>query len=483
MAEEEPLVAQAKRRLGTVLREKYTVDRVLGVGGMAIVYAATHRNKKQVAIKMLHPELSIHDDVRKRFLREGYVANSVGHKGSVDVIDDDIAEDGAAFLVMELLDGSPVDALAIQRGGILPVPAAVAIAFELCGVLAAAHAKGIVHRDIKPANLFVTRDGELKVLDFGIARLRDTTSGQATNTGVMMGTPAYMSPEQAMGQTGDIGAATDIYAAGATLFTLLTGTTVHEGDNAQQLVIRTATMPARAIESVLPSLPETVARIVNKALQFRTSDRWESASAMRAALRAAYQTVAGEPIGPNVLSALVGGPRKNSSAPAPAFAPTTAAPLSGGVQTTASPTSQSFSDVVPPRRSTGMIAALGVVALAVLVAAVFGVRSLTGSASSGAGLVSGATSSIAPADSASSARAAPDVAAASASTTAIAAAAVATASSVAVSEPTSSKKSTQSAPATKAAPSVTVKTITLPAAPSASATVAPAHPIDLGSVR
>src|SRR5580700_7243547 len=154
-------VSQAQRRVGTVLRGKYHLDRVLGVGGMAVVYAATHRNTKRFAVKMLHPELSIHEDVRTRFLREGYVANSVQHPGAVAVLDDDVAEDGAAFLVMELLDGAPVDAVWEKHGKRVPVAVVVAIGDALLDVLAAAHAKGVVHRDIKPANLFLTSDGRL----------------------------------------------------------------------------------------------------------------------------------------------------------------------------------------------------------------------------------------------------------------------------------------------------------------------------------
>src|SRR5450755_3669237 len=108
------ILTRAEARLGTVLLGKYRLDRVLGVGGMAVVYKATHRNQAEFAIKMLHPELSFNEDIRTRFLREGYAANSVKHPGSVRVVDDDVAEDGAAFLVMELLDGMPCDALAAQ---------------------------------------------------------------------------------------------------------------------------------------------------------------------------------------------------------------------------------------------------------------------------------------------------------------------------------------------------------------------------------
>src|SRR5271156_5219094 len=111
------LELSARARLGTVLRGKYRLDGVLGIGGMAVVYRATHRNQAEFAVKMLHPELSIREDVRTRFLREGYAANSVKHPGAVLVVDDDIAEDGAAFLVMELLDGVEVERFAARTGG------------------------------------------------------------------------------------------------------------------------------------------------------------------------------------------------------------------------------------------------------------------------------------------------------------------------------------------------------------------------------
>src|SRR5215831_9583150 len=109
--ESERLLERAKARLGTVLRDKYRLDRVLGVGGMAAVYKATHRNSAEYAVKMLHPELSLDNEIRTRFLREGYAANSVKHPDAVRIHDDDVAEDGSAFLVMELLDGVSVEDL------------------------------------------------------------------------------------------------------------------------------------------------------------------------------------------------------------------------------------------------------------------------------------------------------------------------------------------------------------------------------------
>jgi YD repeat-containing protein len=286
----------AEGRIGRVLKGKYRLDRVLGVGGMAVVYAATHRNKKRVAIKVLHPELSHRENVRTRFLREGYVANSVDHPGAVAVLDDDVAEDGSAFVVMEYLDGATVEELAARHGGRVPLALAVSIGDALLGVLAAAHGNGIVHRDVKPANLFVTSDGQLRVLDFGIARLHDETDTGATQPGAMLGTPAYMAPELARAEPGQVDAQSDVWAAGATLFVLLTGELVHEGENASQLLIAAGTRPARSMASVAPDVPKGIAEVIDRALAFAKGDRWASAEEMRDALGKAYVATTGGPV-------------------------------------------------------------------------------------------------------------------------------------------------------------------------------------------
>jgi len=296
MADEE-LKRVAEARLGRVLKGKYRLDRVLGIGGMATVYAATHRNKKRVAIKMLHPELSTRESLRARFLREGYVANSVDHPGAVSVHDDDVAEDGSAFLVMELLEGSAVDTLAAASAGrTLPLGLVLSIGDALLDVLVAAHAMGIVHRDLKPANLFLTNDGRLEVLDFGIARLHDETASTATATGAVLGTPAFMAPEQAMGEQEKVDAQTDVWAVGATLFVLLAGTLVHDGVNAQQLMIAAATMKARSLASVVEAVPKAIADVIDRALAFERTERWASATEMREALRRACLEATGAPV-------------------------------------------------------------------------------------------------------------------------------------------------------------------------------------------
>ena len=284
---DEDLVERANARVGALLKGKYTLDRVLGIGGMATVYAATHRNGKEFAVKVLHADLSLRTDTRTRFLREGYLANRVNHPGAVAVLDDDVAEDGGAFLVMELLHGQTVESLWERQRGRLPLPLVAGIGLQLLEVLSAAHARGLIHRDIKPGNLMLTDDGQVKVLDFGIARLRDMASVKTTQTGMVMGTPAFMAPEHAMAKTDEIDAQTDVWAAGATMFTLATGQLVHEAENTQMLLVKAATQPARKVSSLMPSMPPVLGEVIDRALAFDKKSRWASAAAMQTALREA----------------------------------------------------------------------------------------------------------------------------------------------------------------------------------------------------
>jgi serine/threonine protein kinase len=302
------------RRLGTVLRGKYRLDSVLGVGGMAVVYAATHRNQKRFAVKILHAELSIDGELQQRFLREGYLANTVDHPGAVAVLDDDIAEDGSAFLVMELLEGEVVERLR-DRSGRLAVRAVAAVTDQLLAVLAAAHAKSIVHRDVKPENLFVTRDGTVKVLDFGIARVRDLAGGGpfATTANLLLGTPAFMAPEQAGGRSSQIDQRTDLWSVGASMFTLLSGRVVHHGETAQQIVVRAATEPASSLAAVMPEADGRLVALVDRALAFDRASRWPSAQSMREALREAHGALFGEGIERGSLGALVASWRAESA--------------------------------------------------------------------------------------------------------------------------------------------------------------------------
>lgn len=325
----------ALARVGTRIKDKWRVDKLLGVGGMGAVYAATHRNGNRVALKVLHGHLSMLEDIRARFAREGYVANSVSHPGVVRVIDDDQTEDGSVFLVMDLLEGETADARARRQGGRIPIEEAVIIADGLLDVLVAAHAAGVVHRDIKPDNVFLTRDGVVKVLDFGIARLRQasldeeplTDASQVaqqqlrTRTGVAIGTPAFMPPEQALGRTDEVDALSDVWAAGATMFALLSGKIVHDAKTHMEVVIAAATAHAKSLDVVLPDAPKALVDLVDKALSFKKEDRYSSARAMQQALRQAFPTVRPTLRGASTSGAASHGsdfpPRSGSTSPPP----------------------------------------------------------------------------------------------------------------------------------------------------------------------
>jgi serine/threonine-protein kinase len=295
MSDEEDVLKFAAERIGSTLHGKYRLDAIVGVGGMAVVYAATHRNQKRFAVKILLPEFSVRGEFRQRFLREGYVANSVAHEGVVDVLDDDVDETGAAFLVMELLDGSDLQSLAARAGGTLPVNLALLVAHQVLGVLAAAHRKAVVHRDIKPANLFLVRSGLVKVLDFGIARLREVNSKlDSTRAGAVLGSPAFMAPEQAAGEAHNVDERSDLWALGASLFTLLSGKYVHDAENGRATLLRAATERARSLAEVAPNVPPSVCALVDKALAFEPTERWQSAAAMREAVAAVQRELFGE---------------------------------------------------------------------------------------------------------------------------------------------------------------------------------------------
>jgi serine/threonine-protein kinase len=292
---EDPQIARAETRLGVVLNDKWRLEALLGVGGMAAVYAATHRNGKRVAVKMLHQEFSNDEEVRTRFLQEGYAANAIQHDGAVSVLDDDVAADGSAFLVMELLDGETVEQRWEQSGQRLPLREMLSIVEPVLDVLGAAHAKNVVHRDIKPENLFITKSGVLKVLDFGIAKVFEQRRERTTSTrvGTVMGTPAYMAPEQALAHWDEVDGRTDLWAVGATMFTMLSGRHVHDAPTSQEQMILSATTPAASLASVVPGLPAAVVVIVDRALAFDRTKRWPDASSMREAVCSALEALGG----------------------------------------------------------------------------------------------------------------------------------------------------------------------------------------------
>jgi len=296
---------RARERVGAVLNDKWTLERLVGIGGMAAVYAGLHRNGAHAAIKVLHPAYARRKEIRERFLREGYAANRVNHSGVVKVLDDDVIEsgpdEGIAFLVMELLEGQSVEDR-LERGPPMGEGEVLALMRAVLDVLDAAHNAGVVHRDLKPENLFLARDPanptappKIKILDFGLARIMESGGGR-TMAGMAIGTPSYMPPEQASGRVHDIDARSDLFALGASAFRILANRTVHPADGALAICALMAKEPAPKLRSVAPNVSEKTAAVVDRALEFAREDRFQTAAEMRSAVDEALASLGGDVI-------------------------------------------------------------------------------------------------------------------------------------------------------------------------------------------
>ncbi|MDB4935892.1 MAG: Protein kinase [Labilithrix sp.] len=278
---EDPVRA-AEARVGTRLNAKWSLERLLGVGGMGAVFAAKHRNGTRAAVKLLHAEFARETEVRERFLREGKIANSVDHPARVPVTDDDVSDAGEPFLVMDLLEGGTLNELRHRSGGIVPLEETLRIFETVLDLLAKCHAVGIVHRDIKPGNIFITHDGSVKVLDFGVARMREPGSGvEATRMGTAIGTPSYIAPEQALGLVSQVDGRSDIFSVGACMHVALTGKRLNHARTEAESFVMAATQAAPSIANLAADLPVEVVACVDRALAFERDKRFQDAASMR----------------------------------------------------------------------------------------------------------------------------------------------------------------------------------------------------------
>jgi serine/threonine protein kinase len=276
-SDDDPLV-------GTVLGQSYRISRAIGEGASAKVYEATHLRlaTKRFAIKVLHSFYTSNPTVVARFQREAEAAATIEHAGVVGVYDMNRTEDGKFYIVTELLAGTDLGSMLKQEGRLKP-GAAVGIVRQVCQALAAAHEKGIVHRDVKPGNVFISGPSDaprVKVLDFGISKIRDGAG--LTRTGVIVGTPAYMSPEQASG--GKIDARTDVYAVGALLYRALTGKTPFDTDDASQLLSKLLSEEPERPRSIEPTIPEALELVIQRAMAKASDDRYASIADLDRAL-------------------------------------------------------------------------------------------------------------------------------------------------------------------------------------------------------
>jgi serine/threonine-protein kinase len=271
---------------GTMLDDKYRIERLLAVGGMGAVYVGTHiRLRKRVAIKILNPQLSSPPMI-ERFHREAITASQIGHEGIAQVTDLGTSSAGEPFLVMEYLEGESL-ASRLRTSGPLAVEEACELGCAILSPLAAAHRAGIVHRDLKPDNVFLVRQsrGEMvKLLDFGISRVAGLESEfRLTTTGLVLGTPYYMSPEQARGD-GEITTAADIYAFGVMLYEMLIGNVPIRAENYNQLIYRVMMSDFVRPGELRPDLPEGLEQIILAAMAQDAQHRPPSALELERAL-------------------------------------------------------------------------------------------------------------------------------------------------------------------------------------------------------
>ena len=272
--------------IGRLLGGTYRLLDRLGKGGMGVVFRAEHiRLKRTFAVKVLRPEVSSEQDYVDRFCREARAASTIRHDSIVDVVDINCEGDGTWYIVMELLEGEDLQSL-LQRGDRLSLETALKVTRQMCSALFAAHSEGIVHRDIKPANIFLpTSDSEglrAKLLDFGVSKLMESGAG-ITGTGLIIGTPLYMSPEQACGDP-SLDHRADIFSMGVVLYEMITGTTPFAATAPMAVIARIMTEDAVAPSTVNPDVPSWLDRVILKCLDRNPRARFSTADELMAAL-------------------------------------------------------------------------------------------------------------------------------------------------------------------------------------------------------
>ncbi len=289
--ETDPLIAR-------ILNDTYLIEGLIGQGGVGCVYRARHTRirTKLFALKVLHPEHARDAEQLARFQQEAEAAASLSHPNVVGVFDIGRTEDGYSYLACELLSGLDLDQY-IERYGRLDVVTAIEVGLQICEALEAAHAQNIIHRDLKPQNVFllagadgnVPRHPEVKLLDFGLSRFLDHSDTQLTKTGSLVGTPAFMAPEQAMGNRGDH--RVDVYGLGVILFTAVTGQAPFVADNLMAMLVSVMTEEAPRPRKIVPEIPESLELLIQRSMAKEPDHRYQTIGDVRAALEAVLSEV------------------------------------------------------------------------------------------------------------------------------------------------------------------------------------------------
>ena len=322
---------------GTVVAGKYRIERVLGEGGMGVVFAATHIHLgTPVALKFLHQEMTHQSTVVERFMREARASAQLRGENVCRVSDVGVADNGPPFIVMELLTGQDLGTV-MGHNGAMPLATAVEIVLQACLALGEAHAHGIVHRDLKPANLFWTQrpDGSacIKVLDFGVARTPEDVNFSLTQTSNMIGSPGYMSPEQ-LKSSRAVDARSDIWSLGVVLYEMTSGRKPFLGESITELALKVTLDPLPSLGGVVPEAFELV---VARCLEKDPARRFQNVAELAAAL-APFIGARGTELAFGVARVLHGAQAPMPAVPAITQTPTTLRGATGSITANAGPT-------------------------------------------------------------------------------------------------------------------------------------------------
>jgi len=338
--------------VGRVIADKYAVKKWLASGAMGRIYLAEHKALgKQVVLKVLHRHLLVEEDQVKRFHREAKAASRLNHPNAISMLDFGQTEDGLFYIAMEYLPGRDLCRILAEEGRLSP-ERTIRIVEQILEALEEAHGVGVVHRDLKPENVMIedlrTRQDFVKVLDFGIAKIRDTTgeggiSSFKTATGMVFGTPEYMSPEQIRGD--ELDGRSDLYSLGILMYQMLSGVLPFEGESVLEVATAHLQQPPPPLQKKVPNLPAPIVAFVERLLQKKREDRFPSAGEARKAIQELWGSLRARPVAPvdpsELRTVLVSSASEGASHAPPGHRPPAHAPVPEVPTITNDPTERS----------------------------------------------------------------------------------------------------------------------------------------------